>query len=88
MSPDEQKAYCELATIYGHLTDPKYAPHPERAERQLQEAVRKCWRYKAHFPVWVAGYIRRWAQEKDVRGTERPADKDDDPGTVGNDDSR
>lgn len=83
MTPDEQAAYVALAQSYGPLTDPKYAQHPEKAERQLQEAVRKCWGQRKHFPAWILDYCKRWeAEAKDVRGDQRPVSENHDMAAV------
>ena len=82
MTPEEQTARVELSRYYGDLTSPIYAPNPEKAERQLQEAVRKCWAHKQHFPRWVREYVKKWSQAKNVRGDQRPVGESHDDGAV------
>lgn len=62
MNKEQQEARVCLAKS-GPLTDPKYAPHPAKAEKELQEAVRRCWAHRKHFPSWLEGYIAKWATE-------------------------
>jgi hypothetical protein len=62
MDKSSQEARCCLAK-YGPLTDPKYAPHPAKAEKELQERVKACWSHRKAFPAWIEkDYIAKWAK--------------------------
>lgn len=63
MNENEKKARAALVTHYGQLINPKYAPNPAKAEELLKEAVRRCWSFRADFPEWVKGYVKRWAEQ-------------------------
>jgi hypothetical protein len=62
MNEDQQKAICCLAKFWP-LSDPKYAPHPAKSEKELQESVRRCWSHRKAFPAWLEkDYIAKWAK--------------------------
>ena len=63
MNKDQEEARACLSK-FGPIMDPQYAPHPAKAEKELQETVKRCWEHRKGFPEWIEGYIKKWSAEK------------------------